>query len=116
VAGQKRCIFFNIFLVQPILVIETILKTLTAAGAFLGTVAFVQNLSKEVTTTNKAQWEKLVAIIGPADFDELQYVLTTDRIRLAIREKIHALAYPIGKETTASPASKVFSAAASAEN
>lgn len=78
--------------------IETILKTLTAAGSFLGTVAFVQNLSKEVTATNKAQWEKLAAIIGPADFDELQYDLGTDRIRLAICEKMHRLAYAIDKD------------------
>jgi len=79
-------------------VIETILKTLTAAGSFLGTVAFVQNLSKEVTSTNKAQWEKLAAIIGPSDFDELQYDLGTDRVRLAIREKMHRLAYAIDKD------------------
>lgn len=78
--------------------IDTILKTLTGIGSLLGTVAFVQNLSKEVTASNKAQWEKLVSVIGPKDFDDLQYDLSTDRIRLAIREKMLTLAYAIDKD------------------
>ena len=58
----------------------------------------MQNLSKEVTTTNKAQWEKLVDIIGPVDFDALQYDLSSDRIRLSIQDKMHALGYAIAKD------------------
>jgi hypothetical protein len=78
-------------------VIEQTLKALTAIGSVLGTVAFVQNLSKEVTANNKAQWEKLAAIVSPVDFDELQYDLSTDRIRQTLRDKMDQLAYGIHK-------------------
>lgn len=71
---------------------ETILNVLTGTGSILGTVAFVQNLHKEVTTTNKSQWEKLAAIIRPLDFHDLQYDLETDRIRQESRDKMLHLA------------------------
>jgi hypothetical protein len=78
-------------------VIESILKSLTAVGSFLGTIAFIQNISKEVTATNKAQWEKLAALIAAIDFDELQNDIEIGRIQFSIREKMHGLAYAIEK-------------------
>lgn len=95
--NQQNSFYFNTFPAKPLRLTETILKALTAVGSFLGTVAFVQNLTKEVTATNKAHWEKLAAIISPLDLHDIQYDLETDRIRLDSREKMQHLASVINR-------------------
>jgi hypothetical protein len=76
--------------------IELTIKILTIIGSILGSIAFFQNITKEVTNTNKEKWKKITEIIIRTDYDNLQYQISGRKIQCKTIDKMQ-IYYTIDK-------------------
>jgi hypothetical protein len=68
--------------------IEIFIKLLTIIGSILGSVAFFQNMSKDVVATNKEKWKALTLIIHPSDFDDYAFGILRRKINGKTFERV----------------------------
>lgn len=76
---------------------NSIIQIFTIVGSTLGIFAFLQNLFKEVSKSNKEKLIALFQIVKPIDFDNLQYQIAARKIGQDIIDKIYRLDYCIQK-------------------
>lgn len=70
---------------------------MTIIGSVLGTIAFIQNITKELTNTNKEKWKKVTEIITLVDYDNLQYQISGRKIRGKTLNSLENIYYIIDK-------------------
>lgn len=75
--------------------IEVFIKAFTLLGSVLGSVAFFQNIMKDVATSNKDKWKKLNELAQLTDFDNLVYEVIGRRISGKTFGRVETLFYAI---------------------